>query len=237
VLVAVAWPFAHRQGVTALPSWTSTTYPSLADCQYNASNNEARLYDQRTFTESKTQVIEFVQPYCAIGGRPQRVTVFMLDNSNDGQLGLGQSDCLNPELVHHLNESWMSSWYLFHSGSYMMCHKPAPSKENSMPAWHSQGSIHFLEPTPLHCSYTRDTSSTDGYVYCNINTTLTTEFFDGFVNDTAVPLSSRCTKNCYECLNLGGECVCLGGSTGSTCAACELCTAEQKANSTCACTV
>merc|ERR1711907_65381 len=98
-------------------------------------------------------ILEFVQPNCAIGGIETRVNAFMVQGrENDGVLGIGETDCRKPELLHELSDNWMSMWYLYYPGTYTICHKPAATLSDPRPYWREQTKVHLLEPTPEHCS-------------------------------------------------------------------------------------
>merc|ERR1711924_278138 len=125
-------------------------------------------------------------------------------------MGIGELDCEKPELLHELSDSWMSMWYLYYPGSYTVCHRPAPSAEDPRPEWREQVKVHLLEPTPEHCSYMRNASSSSGFVRCELNPNNTIRVFDGFVNNGTIPQSHRCTFDGNECDSLGGTCVCYG---------------------------
>merc|ERR1719178_586710 len=111
-----------------------------------------------------------VQPSCAIGGMSTRVNAFLAEKNN-GELGLGHGskNCSNPEVVHALDDTWMSTWYLYYAGSYSICHKAAPTRQTPAPQWLAQGEFHLLEPSPLNCGKVRNSSATPGYAFCELD--------------------------------------------------------------------
>merc|ERR1712048_264116 len=128
----------------------------------------------------------------------------------------------------------MAAWYLYYAGTYTVCHKRAPTKKRSRPLWKSQGTLRILEPSPRHCNYLRNSSSLHGFVFCELNGTVTVPFFDG-VSNANVSQSHQCTQNCHECVALGGKCRCYGVLAGSACDACASCAKGHRDDGTCAC--
>merc|ERR1712046_49886 len=113
-----------------------------------------------------------------------------------------------------LSDSWMMMYYLYHPGTYTICHRPAPNSLAPRPEWQEQAKVHLLEPNAYHCSQLRNASSVHGYASCALNQTNSTmQLFDGFFNNKSMPWLDRCTFDCNECLDMGGDCRC----HGSTC--------------------